>query len=212
MWSARVSGLGLARLHHLPRPPFCSGRSWERGIEPISVRGCVQYRHAATGGRGEHSVQYRHAATGGRGEHNMPYRNKDTGGRREYSMLHRQADTGGRMEPGNHSCMQTSGRHVEETLQYPQETRRRQQSNSEQSSGSRWGQHPVLTAALLLAYCYSREHKSKGEELLEAARTCNFQEVDRLLSEKVDPNSRHKLGWTALMVAAIGKNQRYGAV
>ncbi|XP_075448913.1 mitochondrial disaggregase isoform X2 [Ascaphus truei] len=196
MWSARVSGLGLARLHHLPRPPFCPGRSWvlrsEKGIEPISVRGCVHSRHAATGGRGEH---------------NMPYRNKDTGGRREYSMLHRQADTGGRMEPGNHSCMQTSGRHVEEKLKYPQETRRRQQSNSEQSNGSRWGQHPVLTAALLLAYCYSREHKSKGEELLEAARTCNFQEVDRLLSEKVDPNSRHKLGWTALMVAAIGKNQ-----
>ncbi|XP_029457904.1 LOW QUALITY PROTEIN: caseinolytic peptidase B protein homolog [Rhinatrema bivittatum] len=34
-----------------------------------------------------------------------------------------------------------------------------------------------------------------------------MQEVNRLLSEGVDVNSRHKLGWTALMVAAINRNQ-----
>nr|XP_033803424.1 caseinolytic peptidase B protein homolog isoform X2 [Geotrypetes seraphini] len=43
--------------------------------------------------------------------------------------------------------------------------------------------------------------------LLEAARTNNIQEVSRLLSEGVDVNSRHKLGWTVLMVAAINRNQ-----
>ncbi|XP_077154975.1 mitochondrial disaggregase isoform X2 [Ranitomeya variabilis] len=45
-----------------------------------------------------------------------------------------------------------------------------------------------------------------GEQLVEAARTCDVSDVERLLREKVDPNSRHRLGWTALMVAAIGRN------
>lgn len=30
----------------------------------------------------------------------------------------------------------------------------------------------------------------------------------RLLSEGADVNARHKLGWTALMVAAISRNDR----
>ncbi|XP_056417035.1 caseinolytic peptidase B protein homolog [Hyla sarda] len=66
---------------------------------------------------------------------------------------------------------------------------------------------PLLAAAALLAYCSSREDGNKGEQLLEAARTSDFSDVDRLLREKVDPNSRHGLGWTALMVAAIRRNQ-----
>ncbi|XP_040190854.1 caseinolytic peptidase B protein homolog isoform X2 [Rana temporaria] len=53
----------------------------------------------------------------------------------------------------------------------------------------------------------ARQQAFSGEQLLEAARTSNFQEVDRLLREKVDPNTRHKLGWTPLMVAAMSRNQ-----
>ncbi|XP_077307253.1 mitochondrial disaggregase isoform X2 [Lithobates pipiens] len=64
-----------------------------------------------------------------------------------------------------------------------------------------------ITTAALLAYCHSEGNPHKGEKLLEAARTGNFQEVDRLLREKVDPNTRHKLGWTPLMVAAMSRNQ-----
>ncbi|XP_009320761.1 PREDICTED: caseinolytic peptidase B protein homolog, partial [Pygoscelis adeliae] len=44
------------------------------------------------------------------------------------------------------------------------------------------------------------------DALLEAARINNVSEVNRLLLEGTDVNARHKLGWTALMVAAISRN------
>uniref|UniRef100_A0A663ES55 ClpB family mitochondrial disaggregase n=1 Tax=Aquila chrysaetos chrysaetos TaxID=223781 RepID=A0A663ES55_AQUCH len=63
---------------------------------------------------------------------------------------------------------------------------------------------PALVA--VLAYCYIRDHLSKEDALLEAARINNVSEVNRLLLEGTDVNARHKLGWTALMVAAISRN------
>uniref|UniRef100_A0A8B9RWW7 Caseinolytic peptidase B protein homolog n=1 Tax=Accipiter nisus TaxID=211598 RepID=A0A8B9RWW7_9AVES len=66
---------------------------------------------------------------------------------------------------------------------------------------------PALVAAL--AYCYIRDHLSKEDALLEAARINNVSEVNRLLLEGTDVNARHKLGWTALMVAAISRNSRW---
>ena len=42
---------------------------------------------------------------------------------------------------------------------------------------------------------------------MEAAWANNVQEVRRLLSEGADVNARYKLGWTALMVAAISHNE-----
>ncbi|XP_075347496.1 mitochondrial disaggregase isoform X2 [Mycteria americana] len=63
---------------------------------------------------------------------------------------------------------------------------------------------PALLAAL--AYCYIRDHRSKEDALLEAARINNVSEINRLLLEGTDVNARHKLGWTALMVAAISRN------
>ncbi|XP_048149874.1 caseinolytic peptidase B protein homolog isoform X2 [Corvus hawaiiensis] len=63
---------------------------------------------------------------------------------------------------------------------------------------------PALIAAL--AYCYLRDRLSKEDALLEAARINNVSEVKRLLEEGADVNTRHKLGWTALMVAAISRN------
>ncbi|XP_074810555.1 mitochondrial disaggregase isoform X3 [Natator depressus] len=70
-----------------------------------------------------------------------------------------------------------------------------------------WTSRAVLPAfAAALVYCYSKGHASKEDALLEAARINNVSEVDRLLLEGTDVNARHKLGWTALMVAAINRN------
>ncbi|XP_058707503.1 mitochondrial disaggregase [Poecile atricapillus] len=63
---------------------------------------------------------------------------------------------------------------------------------------------PALITAL--AYCYLRDRLSKEDALLEAARINSVSEVSRLLEEGADVNARHKLGWTALMVAAISRN------
>ncbi|XP_036282588.1 caseinolytic peptidase B protein homolog isoform X2 [Pipistrellus kuhlii] len=69
---------------------------------------------------------------------------------------------------------------------------------------ARLGMWALATA--LVVHCYSKSPSSKDEALMEAARANNVQEVSRLLSEGVDVNARHKLGWTALMVAAISRN------
>ncbi|XP_003780975.1 caseinolytic peptidase B protein homolog isoform X1 [Otolemur garnettii] len=63
-----------------------------------------------------------------------------------------------------------------------------------------------VLATALVAHCYSKNPSNKDAALLEAARANNVQEVRRLLSEGADVNARHRLGWTALMVAAISRN------
>ncbi|XP_063348803.1 mitochondrial disaggregase [Pelmatolapia mariae] len=67
----------------------------------------------------------------------------------------------------------------------------------------------VLSAAAV-AFCLKKDPDNKDDALLEAARTNNAQDVARLLKEGVDPNHRHRLGWTALMVAAM--NRQYSVV
>ncbi|XP_078102503.1 mitochondrial disaggregase [Sander vitreus] len=62
----------------------------------------------------------------------------------------------------------------------------------------------VLSAAAV-AFCLKKDSDNKGDALLEAARTNNSEDVARLVKEGVDPNHRHRLGWTALMVAAINR-------
>ncbi|XP_053176255.1 caseinolytic peptidase B protein homolog [Scomber japonicus] len=62
----------------------------------------------------------------------------------------------------------------------------------------------VLSAAAV-AFCLKKDSDNKGDALLEAARTNNPQDVARLLKEGVDPNYRHRLGWTALMVASMNR-------
>ncbi|KAM6945931.1 mitochondrial disaggregase [Aplochiton taeniatus] len=62
----------------------------------------------------------------------------------------------------------------------------------------------VLSAAAV-AFCLKKDSDSKGDALLEAARTNNSQDVARLLAEEVDPNHRHRLGWTSLMVATMNR-------
>uniref|UniRef100_A0A8C5RDP0 Caseinolytic peptidase B protein homolog n=1 Tax=Laticauda laticaudata TaxID=8630 RepID=A0A8C5RDP0_LATLA len=77
-------------------------------------------------------------------------------------------------------------------------------------SRGRRARTPALPASALaaagLALCYSRGHLGKDESLLEAVRLNSVPEVERLLQEGVSVNTRHKLGWTALMVAAINRN------
>ncbi|XP_060538677.1 mitochondrial disaggregase [Pantherophis guttatus] len=77
-------------------------------------------------------------------------------------------------------------------------------------SRGRRARTPDLSASALaaagLALCYSRGHLGKEETLLEAVRLNSVPEVERLLQEGVSVNTRHKLGWTALMVAAINRN------
>ncbi|XP_063112629.1 mitochondrial disaggregase isoform X3 [Cavia porcellus] len=61
-------------------------------------------------------------------------------------------------------------------------------------------------ATALVVHCYSKNPSDKDAALMEAARTNNIQELNRLLSQGADINARHRLGWTALMVAAINRN------
>uniref|UniRef100_A0A8B9BE31 ClpB family mitochondrial disaggregase n=1 Tax=Anser brachyrhynchus TaxID=132585 RepID=A0A8B9BE31_9AVES len=73
-------------------------------------------------------------------------------------------------------------------------------------SGVRGAAAPAGLLVAALAACYVRDRATKEDALLEAARFNNVSEVNRLLLEGTDVNARHRLGWTALMVAAINRN------
>ncbi|XP_075871093.1 mitochondrial disaggregase [Nelusetta ayraudi] len=70
----------------------------------------------------------------------------------------------------------------------------------------------LTAAAAAVALCLRKDSDSKGDALLEAARTNNSEDVARLLKEGVDPNQRHRLGWTALMVASINRQHSVAKV
>ncbi|XP_036418637.1 caseinolytic peptidase B protein homolog [Colossoma macropomum] len=80
----------------------------------------------------------------------------------------------------------------------------------EEGGGSRARGRAAATAGALsaaaVALCLKKDDDSKGEALLNAARSNNTQEVQRLLAAGMDPNSRHRLGWTALMVASMNRH------
>ncbi|KAF4009275.1 hypothetical protein G4228_000176 [Cervus hanglu yarkandensis] len=141
-----------------------------------------------TGGRGE--PQWLRAAVGGRGGTSPALL---TGGG---------AATGGRQRGRTETpCLTaaTWGR-----LPSPEETLPGQDSWNGVLSRAGLGVWALATA--LVVHCYSKSPSSKDAALMEAARANNVQEVSRLLSEGADVNARHKLGWTALMVAAINRN------
>ncbi|GAA6083286.1 caseinolytic peptidase B protein homolog [Tachysurus ichikawai] len=76
-----------------------------------------------------------------------------------------------------------------------------------QNTGSR-GWRGAASAGVLstgaLVFCFNKDNnKNTAEALLNAARSNNAEEVKRLLADGVDPNTRHHLGWTALMVASM---------
>uniref|UniRef100_F6QGP2 Mitochondrial disaggregase n=1 Tax=Callithrix jacchus TaxID=9483 RepID=F6QGP2_CALJA len=86
----------------------------------------------------------------------------------------------------------------------PEETLPGQDSWTEVPNRAGLGMWVLATA--LVVHCYSKSPSNKDAALMEAARANNPQEVSRLLSEGADVNARHRLGWTALMVAAINRN------
>uniref|UniRef100_A0A8D2D331 Mitochondrial disaggregase n=1 Tax=Sciurus vulgaris TaxID=55149 RepID=A0A8D2D331_SCIVU len=89
-------------------------------------------------------------------------------------------------------------------LPTPEETPPGQDYWNDVPNGAGLGMWALATA--LVVHCYSKSPSNKDAALMEAARANNVQEVSRLLSEGADVNARHKLGWTALMVAAINRN------
>ncbi|KAM9733302.1 mitochondrial disaggregase [Menidia menidia] len=97
--------------------------------------------------------------------------------------------------------------------QYWEESQRTEGGDG-RGTGGREGRAGLASAGVLsaaaVAFCLRKDSDSKGDALLEAARTNNSQDVARLLKEGVDPNHRHRLGWTALMVAAM--NRQHSAV
>uniref|UniRef100_A0A2K5EAM5 ClpB family mitochondrial disaggregase n=1 Tax=Aotus nancymaae TaxID=37293 RepID=A0A2K5EAM5_AOTNA len=86
----------------------------------------------------------------------------------------------------------------------PEETLPGQDSWTEVLNRAGLGMWALATA--LVVHCYNKSPSNKDAALMEAARANNPQEVSRLLSEGADVNARHRLGWTALMVAAINRN------
>ncbi|KAM8976893.1 mitochondrial disaggregase [Pelodytes ibericus] len=187
MWRSLGCGFGAARVicSRSGRLPCPVSLLW-RGIE------CGNWRAAA--GHAVLSLQYRQTDTRGRTIPTNYYNYCPNGGS---GLRYSHTDTRWRTEPVNNY----------RGLQYTQDTSEGSHRDRRQAGGIKWHVRiPVLTSALL-AYCYSKGGTSKGEDLLEAARTGNGQELDRLLTEKVDPNVRHKFGWTPLMVAAIGRKQ-----
>ncbi|KAL2096273.1 hypothetical protein ACEWY4_008421 [Coilia grayii] len=77
-------------------------------------------------------------------------------------------------------------------------------AGSRESRSSGFATAGVLSAAAI-AFCLKKDGDSKGDSLLQAARTNSSEEVIRLLSEGADVNHRHKMGWTPLMVAAMNR-------
>ncbi|XP_067221299.1 mitochondrial disaggregase-like isoform X1 [Chanodichthys erythropterus] len=72
-------------------------------------------------------------------------------------------------------------------------------------SGSDTAAAAGVISAAALAFCLKKDNDDKAEALLDASRSSNTDEVIRLLAEGTDPNTRHRLGWTALMVAAMNR-------
>nr|XP_058924723.1 mitochondrial disaggregase isoform X3 [Kogia breviceps] len=151
-------------------------------------RGSATDRSVTTGERGE--PQWLRAAIGGR-PGTSP------------ALLTRGGEaTGGRQRGGTETpCLATAtwGR-----LPSPEDTLPGQDSWN--GVLNRAGMGVWALATVLVVHCYSKSPSNKDAALMEAVRANNVQEVNRLLSEGADVNARHKLGWTALMVAAINRN------
>ncbi|XP_026082910.1 caseinolytic peptidase B protein homolog [Carassius auratus] len=82
--------------------------------------------------------------------------------------------------------------------------RHRAGHESRSQAASAAGVAGVISAAAL-AFCFKKDSDDKVEALLDAARSSNTEQLLRLLAQGVDPNSRHRLGWTPLMVAAMNR-------
>ncbi|XP_043928958.1 caseinolytic peptidase B protein homolog [Protopterus annectens] len=118
----------------------------------------------------------------------------------------------------------TGGRHECDLLLYSQKaaimwSEKKLRPTTWGHAGYRWGSRnensqkhhlgelglPIIMA-LSVVYCTDKGEDAEVQALLNATRSNNIQEVSRLLGKGIDVNSRHTLGWTALMVAAMNRN------
>ncbi|XP_034615115.1 caseinolytic peptidase B protein homolog [Trachemys scripta elegans] len=223
---------GLARLLRARPPPPRPSRGASARTDPAGEGGAAggrrepQYPGAAARGRGAAQLQSQRAATSAQGLQLQCLR-AAARGRRELEGLQ---ELGMGMGMGEFRLPElqevgpcTTGARAPELLflaapsrelelQYPGPAaewrlRLRPDPTGHQKKRESWTCRAGLPAfAAALVYCYSKGHASKEDALLEAARINNVSEVDRLLLEGTNVNARHKLGWTALMVAAINRN------
>ncbi|CAM5073047.1 unnamed protein product [Natator depressus] len=220
---------GLVRLLRARPPPPRPSRGASARTDPAGAggaaggRGEPQYPGAAARGRGAAQLHYQRAATRAQGRQCLGAAAR---GRRELERLLGLQELGMgelRMPELQELGPCTTGARAPEPpvlvapsreleRQYPGpaaewHVRLRPAPAGHQKKRESWTSRAVLPAfAAALVYCYSKGHASKEDALLEAARINNVSEVDRLLLEGTDVNARHKLGWTALMVAAINRN------
>ncbi|CAM5074802.1 unnamed protein product [Eretmochelys imbricata] len=220
---------GLARLLRARPPPPRPSRGASAltdaagGGGAARGRGAAQYPGAAARGRGAAQLHYQRAATRAQGRQCLGAAAR---GRRELEGLLGLQELGMgelRMPELQELGPCTTGARAPEPpvlvapsreleRQYPGPAAERHVRlrpvpaghQKKRESWTSWAALPAFAAALV--YCYSKGHASKEDALLEAARINNVSEVDRLLLEGTDVNARHKLGWTALMVAAINRN------
>uniref|UniRef100_A0A1B8XU67 Uncharacterized protein n=1 Tax=Xenopus tropicalis TaxID=8364 RepID=A0A1B8XU67_XENTR len=181
MLRSGLSGLGVTRLLSCGSEPNSVTLTAALGLvqrtETAQGAATAQYRHTDTRWRWEtasrfyrttgHSLQYRHTDTRWRWETAGRFY-RTTG----HSLQYRHTDTRWRWETASRILNNTG-----HSLQYREEPSGRRQNDSGKKSSDRSGVQ-ALTAALL-AYCYSRGNKSKGEELLVAARDGIAPEVER---------------------------------
>ncbi|XP_036882169.2 mitochondrial disaggregase [Manis javanica] len=180
--SAMLGSLMLKRTAPAPRLLLQLLRS-----PTLQSRGGDSCGSVTTGGRGE--PQWLRAAVGGRPG---TYPALFTGG----------AATGGRQK--GHTETQCLAAATWGRLPFPEEALPEQDTWSAVPGRTGMGMWALATA--LVVHCYSKSPSNKDAAMMEAARANNVPEVSRLLSEGADVNARHKLGWTALMVAAINRN------
>uniref|UniRef100_A0A3P9L0H8 ClpB homolog, mitochondrial AAA ATPase chaperonin n=1 Tax=Oryzias latipes TaxID=8090 RepID=A0A3P9L0H8_ORYLA len=100
------------------------------------------------------------------------------------------------------AALATRGRN---SNQYWEESGRNEGDGGKRAGGGAGLASAGALSAAALAFCLRKDSDNKGDALLEGARTNNSEDVIRLLKEGVDPNHRHRLGWTALMVAAMNR-------
>ncbi|XP_073189785.1 mitochondrial disaggregase isoform X1 [Lepidochelys kempii] len=220
---------GLARLLRARPPPPRPSRGASAltdaagGGGAAGGRGAAQYPGAAARGRGAAQLHCQRAATRAQGRQCLGAAAR---GRRELERLLGLQELGMgelRMPELQELGPCTTGARAPEPpalvapsreleRQYPGpaaewHVRLRPVPAGHQKKRESWTSRAALPAfAAALVYCYSKGHASQEDALLEAARINNVSEVDRLLLEGTDVNARHKLGWTALMVAAINRN------
>ncbi|XP_067395182.1 mitochondrial disaggregase isoform X2 [Emydura macquarii macquarii] len=205
---------GLAR-HLRARPPPPPRASWgasaraDRAAGEAGGRQALQYPGAATRGRGAAQLQYQRAATRAPG---LQCPGAAARGRRELGgQLGRGTWPGGGRGAGLQALAACTGGFEAPRRRCPGAAAAWRTGlgpdpgGQQKRKGRRTGRAALPALAAALAYCYGKGHVSK-DALLEAARINNVSEVDRLLLEGTDVNVRHKLGWTALMVAAINRN------